>query len=112
MPNKKKYAPQDNKTPMLTAERKKYLRQLGHELKPVVTIAGRGLSENVLKELNRALDDHELIKIKLHVEDKAATIALLSEQTGAAVVQTIGHIALIIRPAAQPNPKLSNLLKA
>ncbi len=99
-----------NKTAALTAERKKYLRQLGHELKPVVTIAGKGLSENVLKELNRALDDHELIKIKLQVGDKTATLAQLSEQTGATVVQMIGHMALIIRPAAQPNPKLSNLL--
>lgn len=109
MPSKKTSASPINSA--LTAERKKYLRQLGHELKPVVTIAGKGLSENVLKELNRALDDHELIKIKLQVEDKATTIAQLAEQTGAAVVQTIGHIALILRPAAQPNPKLSNLLK-
>ena len=112
MPSKKTPTSHDKNTPALSAERKKYLRQLGHELKPVVTIAGKGLSETVLKELNRALNDHELIKIKLQVEDKAATIAQLSEQTGAAVVQTIGHIALILRPAAQPNPKLSNLLKA
>lgn len=110
MPSKNTSA-SHNKTAALTAERKKYLRQLGHELKPVVTIAGNGLSENVLKELNRALDDHELIKIKLQVEDKTATLAQLSEQTGATVVQAIGHMALIIRPAAQPNPKLSNLLK-
>ena len=99
-----------NKTLALTAERKKYLRKLGHGLKPVVTIAGQGLSENVLKEINRALDDHELIKIKLQVENKTATLAQLSEKTNATVVQAIGHMALIIRPAAQPNPKLSNLL--
>jgi RNA-binding protein len=110
MPSKNTSA-SHNKTAALTAERKKYLRQLGHELKPVVTIAGKGLSENVLKELNRALDDHELIKVKLQVEDKTATLAQLSEQTGATVVQAIGHMALIIRPAAKPNPKLSNLLK-
>ena len=111
MPSKKTSASL-NKTVTLSAERKKYLRQFGHELKPVVTIAGNGLSENVLKELNRALDDHELIKIKLQVKDKTATLVELSEQTGATVVQAIGHIALILRPAAQPNPKLSNLLKA
>ena len=43
---------------------KKYLRSLGHPLKPVVTVAGNGLTESVVTEINRALNDHELIKIK------------------------------------------------
>lgn len=95
----------------LTAERKKYLRQLGHSLKPVVTVAGKGLSETVLKELNRALEDHELIKVKLQVEDKAATQAELCSSVNADLVQSIGNIVLIFRAAKQANPKLSNLLK-
>ena len=45
----------------------KQLRAIGHKLKPVVTIAGNGLSEGVITELDRALQDHELIKIKLAV---------------------------------------------
>ena len=48
----------------ISAEQKKAMRSIGHNLNPVVTIAGNGLSENVLEELNRALDDHELIKVK------------------------------------------------
>jgi RNA-binding protein len=40
---------------------KKYLRALGHQLKPVVTVAGNGLTENVITEVDRALSDHELI---------------------------------------------------
>ena len=44
---------------------KKHLRRLGHNLKPVVTVAGNGLTENVTNEIERALTDHELIKIKL-----------------------------------------------
>ena len=43
---------------------KKYLRQLGHNLKPVVTIASKGLTESVQLEIERALNDHELIKLK------------------------------------------------
>ena len=46
---------------------KKYLRSLGHQLKPVVTVAGNGLTESVVAELDRALSDHELIKVKLAV---------------------------------------------
>ena len=53
-------------------EDKKYLRRLGHNLKPVVTIAAKGLTEPVCAEIERALADHELIKIKLAVGDRAA----------------------------------------
>ena len=49
---------------------KKSLRQLGHSLKPVVTVGDKGLSDNVLGELKRALDDHELIKVKLRTEER------------------------------------------
>ena len=48
----------------LSQDRKKALRTIGHKLNPIVTVAGNGLSENVLIEIDRALEDHELIKIK------------------------------------------------
>ena len=95
----------------LTNERKKYLRQLGHNLKPVVTIAAKGVSDNVLQEVHRALEDHELIKVKLNVDDKAITTQTLCANVNAELVQSIGNVLLIFRPAKQPNPKLSNLLK-
>jgi RNA-binding protein len=98
----------------LSNDDKKYLRGIGHGLKPIVTVAGNGLSENVLAELNRALDDHELIKVKFVFEDrndKKAVMADLCAQTHADLIQTIGHVALICRRAAKPNPKLSNLMR-
>ena len=48
----------------------KQLRAIGHKLKPVVTVAGNGLSDNVLQEIQRALADHELIKIKVSDGDR------------------------------------------
>lgn len=93
---------------------KKRLRRIGHDLKPVVTIAGKGISSNVLAELNRALADHELIKIKLAVGDrrnKQAVTAELCKQTGAEPVQAIGHMLLVFKKADRPDPKLSNLLR-
>ena len=95
----------------LTNERKKYLKQLGHSLKPVVTVASKGVSETVLQELNRALEDHELIKVKLNVDDKPATIQAVCASAEAELVQSIGNVLLIFRAAKKPNPKLSNLLK-
>ena len=56
----------------ISNEDKKQLRRLGHKLSPVVTIASKGLSENVLAEIDRALNDHELIKVKLNNGDSAS----------------------------------------
>lgn len=98
----------------LTADRKKALRTIGHNLKPVVTLAEKGLTEGVAEELNRALNDHELIKVKLAVNDRDARRELITElcqQSGAELVQEIGKIALIFRKADKPNAKLSNLLR-
>ncbi len=96
----------------LSPETKKHFRTLGHGLNPVVTVAGNGLSEGVLGELNRALEDHELIKVKLAIndrEERAATAESLCAQTGAELVQEIGKIALIFRAAKKPNSKKSNV---
>ena len=99
----------------LTNERKKELRSIGHALKPVVTVASAGLSESVLAEISRALDDHELIKVKIAVGDrtlKQQVIATLCEKSQAELIQTIGNIALILRVAKKQNPQLSNLKRA
>lgn len=93
---------------------KKYFRSLGHQLKPVVTVAGNGLTETVLAELDRALGDHELIKVKLAVGDRDAKKSMIDEiclQTKAQLIQSIGHMILLFRKADKPNPKLSNLLR-
>jgi RNA-binding protein len=93
---------------------KKYLRGLGHRLKPIVTVAGNGLTESVIAEIERALHDHELIKIKLAVGDrdeKAAITEDICRQCEAQSIQSIGHVVLLYRKANKPNPKLSNLLR-
>ena len=98
----------------LTNQQKKHYKTIGHSLKPVVTVAGNGLNEAVLGEMERALEDHELIKVKLAITDRDSrkeVITLISDQTGAMVVQEIGKVVLLLRPAKQPNPKLSNLLR-
>lgn len=98
----------------LTQQRKKQLRAIGHNLKPVVMISENGLTEGVLNELNRALNDHELIKVKLAISeriDRAEVANAVVAETNSTLVQTIGKIILICREARKPNPKLSNLLR-
>ncbi|MFB0996687.1 MAG: YhbY family RNA-binding protein, partial [Porticoccaceae bacterium] len=62
-----------------SAADKKHLRRLGHNLKPIVTIANKGLTDSVNSEIDRALNDHELIKIKVSVGDRDAK-KLISEE--------------------------------
>lgn len=90
----------------------KRLRGIGHKLKPIVTIAENGLSEGVIAETDRALNDHELIKVTFTAEDREVRRELARELlqiTGAKQVQAIGKILLIYRPVKKPNKRLSNL---
>lgn len=97
----------------LTQEQKKQFKSIGHHLKPIVTVADNGLTEGVLAELDRALRDHELIKIQLRIErdDRKALIEQLCKQSSSILVQSIGKVALIYRKNPQPNKNLSNVLR-
>ena len=78
----------------------------------MVTVSENGVSENLLTELNRALNDHELIKVKLALperDDRAAMLNELVTGSRADVVQTIGKMALLYRKNPKANPKLSNV---
>jgi RNA-binding protein len=96
----------------LTQEQKKQYKSIGHHLKPVLTVADNGLTEGVLAELDRALGDHELIKIKLNILDREArleSITQLCKAGRADLVQVIGKMALIYRKNPQVNKQLSNI---
>lgn len=100
--------------PLSTAEKTRF-RRIGHELKPVVMTGGQGLTEAILAETHRALEDHELIKVRINGEDREAraeAIKEIAKSTRSQVVQIIGKIVLLYRPAKKPNPKLSNLLRS
>ena len=96
----------------LNNEQKKQYKSIGHDLKPVLIVAGNGLNEGVVAELERALVDHELIKVEIRSEDReerAKTIAELCKAGRAELVQTIGKKALIYRKNPQSNKQLSNI---
>ncbi|MEE4661175.1 MAG: YhbY family RNA-binding protein [Halieaceae bacterium] len=92
----------------------KQLRAIGHKLKPVVIVAAKGLTEGVMQEIERALTQHELIKVKVAVGNKAdrdAVAEYICANTGAELVQSTGGILLLLRHSPQPDPRLSNLLR-
>jgi RNA-binding protein len=93
----------------LKEAQRKYLRRLGHERKPIVLIGQGGLSPNIVAELERALLDHELVKVRARVGDRGERDRILTElagATGAEIVQRIGHVALYYRS----NPEKPGIL--
>ncbi len=85
--------------PLTTAARSA-LRARAHILDPVVMISANGLSDAVLAEIDRSLNHHALIKIRVLDADRPARQALLEQicaRTGAAPVQHIGKILVVYR---------------
>ncbi|MEQ6918043.1 ribosome assembly RNA-binding protein YhbY [Halomonas aquatica] len=96
----------------LSQAQKKAFRSIGHHLDPVVAVSENGASEGVLAELDRALRDHELVKVKLALPDRDDRAAMLDELVAASdaeLVQKIGKMALLYRHNPRVNPKLSNI---
>ena len=93
----------------LTNKQVRYLRGLAHKLNPAVQMGKAGYGPSLVGEVNRNLADHELIKVRLGADDRdefESLAQLLAEETGAALVQTIGRIAVYYREAEEPGIKL------
>ncbi len=85
----------------LTEKQRKHLRGLAHPLKPIIRLGGSGLTDAVTKEADRALHDHELIKVKAPGGDREARDAVftdLAQRTASALVYRIGNVAILYRP--------------
>lgn len=85
----------------LTESNKKFLRGLGHQLKPLIMVGDSGLSESLLAEYESTLDHHELIKVRVRVGDRKARdeiIDKLCSESSAELIQRIGNVALVYRP--------------
>jgi RNA-binding protein len=85
--------------PLNNAQRT-HLRRLGHDREPIVLVGQGGISPNLVAELERALNDHELVKVRARVGDREQRDAILdqlAQATRAELIQRIGHVALYYR---------------
>ncbi|MEO5345694.1 MAG: ribosome assembly RNA-binding protein YhbY [Magnetococcus sp. YQC-9] len=91
----------------LTGQQRKYLRGLAHGFQPVVWIGKEGLTLNLMLEVERALEDHELIKIKFNEfkEEKSLFCEEIVAATGCAQAGMIGHVAIFYRPRREVNKR-------
>jgi RNA-binding protein len=84
----------------LSNRTKKALIASAHALNPVVIIGNQGITEQVLSEIERALYDHELIKVRVNAEDKAERLTLVEKMAAdlaAEALTLIGHIVILYR---------------
>lgn len=83
----------------LTSQQIRYLRGLTHHLQPVVMVSDKGLSENVMAEIDNALEHHELVKIRLRTDrdSRKAWIRQIGESCGAEEVHVIGQVACFFK---------------
>lgn len=86
----------------LTPAQSRFLRGQAHDLKALLQVGGKGLTDAVVAEVDGALEHHELIKVKVAAADREARdamIATLARRSDAALVQRVGHVAVLYRPS-------------
>ena len=91
---------------------KKQLRAIGAQLNPAATIGDKGVTPELMSEIDRRLKDHELIKIRSQIKDRdqnATLFSTISEDLNAELIQVIGRTALLLRLETSEKPKKSNL---
>ena len=84
----------------LTEKQKKHLRRLAHPLRPVVILGNAGLTDGVVNELERALTDHELVKVSARMGERTArntALEKLADRTSSALVQQVGNVGVYYR---------------
>src|SRR5262245_36269693 len=88
----------------LTGGDRRHLRSLAHARDPVVQVGASGVTPGVLAALDRALCDHELVKVRIQGgrEESSTIAAELAGQTQSAVAGLVGHVAMLYRPAPEP----------
>ncbi len=88
----------------LTSSQTRFLRGQAHDLKALLQIGGKGVTPAFVAQLEEVLELHELVKVKVAAEDRDARDAMIAElvsSTGSALVQRIGHTAVLYRPSKE-----------
>ena len=89
---------------VLTAAQTRFLRGQAHDLKALLQIGNKGITPAFIAELDAVLEQHELVKVKVAGEDRDARDAMiddLADKADAALVQRIGHTAVLYRPSKE-----------
>ena len=90
----------------LSGRQRRHLRGLAHAIRPLVQVGESGVSPAIITALDAALNDHELVKVRLHrPDDKKASARNLAERTGAHLCGVVGHTVVLYR-RSEENPRV------
>ena len=95
------------RAPALRGSQKRHLRKLAHGLDPVVQVGAAGVSDSVVDAVDRALAAHELIKLRIAHErpERQEMAEALAERTASVLAGMVGHVAVLYRPAEDPEER-------
>jgi RNA-binding protein len=98
---------------MLTAREKRLIKKLSHDLKPLIRIGKNGVTPATIANIDKALNDHELIKIKYleHKDQKKTLTRRITEETRSELINQIGNTATLYRESPDPQKREINLTK-
>ena len=96
---------------MITTREKKLLKKIAHNIKPLIQIGKNGVTPGTIANIDKALKDHELIKIKYleHKAEKKNLTRQIIEETGSDLINQIGNTATLYRESPNPEKKEINL---
>ncbi|MCP8616933.1 ribosome assembly RNA-binding protein YhbY [Salirhabdus salicampi] len=89
---------------MLTGKQKRFLRSKAHHLKPIFQVGKGGVNDNLIQQVNEALEKRELIKVSVLqncLEDKDSIAADIVEGTNAHLVQVIGNTIVLYKESEE-----------
>lgn len=92
----------------LTSRQRAHLKSLAHELSPVVLVGSDGLTPGLHSAVDKALTDHELIKVRLgqsFLDPRKPAAAQIAGDVEAALVQLIGRVIILYRPRSPKDPR-------
>ncbi|MEE8526291.1 MAG: YhbY family RNA-binding protein [Thermoanaerobaculia bacterium] len=89
----------------LTSSQRKYLRGLAHHLDPVLRVGKGGLTDAFVGNLEEALESHELVKIRFAdgKDQRRELAAEICERLKCELAGMVGHVAMLYRPARDPD---------
>lgn len=94
---------------MLTGKQKRFLRSQAHHLTPIFQVGKGGVNENMIKQIEDALEARELIKVSILQNcdvDKHTVAEELAAGTKAELVQLIG-LTVVLYKESKENKQIS-----
>lgn len=94
---------------MLNGKQKRFLRGVGHGLKPVILVGKGEIGDALVRETEAAIESHELIKVKILEScllDRYEAADILAGACGAEVAQVLGRTILLYRKGKEPKIEL------